>query len=141
MPVRLITITAIAFALLAPAAHADAPLAWQHKAASVAQHTWKPACGTFVIRFAPASEGPRLKRLRGWAPFNQCTLYFPAEYVWLGYPEFCTWVLHEGGHGAGHPHAARGIMRAKRTVIREEYTTDNRHYRVRWINADARCLP
>jgi hypothetical protein len=136
------TLILAAFAFPASAG-ADVPAAWQHKALETAQRVWQPACGTLTVRFAdPATVGGDAS-WGGWAYLGQCAIYEPAGHDWLGYPEFCSNVLHEAGHAAGREHSDRGIMQPHATISRFVSTVriDGRVRRmVVWTGADQRCV-
>lgn len=134
----------LALALFAPAARADAPVAWQHRALATAEHTWHPACGQLTISFDDPTLFGGDNTWGGWAYAGNCTIHEPASHHWLGYPEFCTDVLHEAGHAAGSGHRPRGIMRAERSIVRTEAVISSHgHARdvVQWAGVDRRCLP
>lgn len=136
---RLFCAVFVAFALFAPAAQAGAPDAWQRRALEVTQRVWHPACGTITIEWQdPALAGGTVE-WGGWAYLGECRIYEPTTRVWLGYPDFCTAVLHEGGHAAGYGHSARGIMAPDRMVARNEARRDGK-FLLLWSGVDRRCL-
>lgn len=140
MPPRLALVLA-AIALLAwPAqARADAPDTWQKQALATAQRVWHPACGTLTIAWKdPASVGGTAE-WGGWAYVGNCTIYEPAGRGWMGYPDFCTAVLHEAGHAAGYGHSDRGIMAPFR-IVGHSVNNDNGKRRVLWSGVDRRCI-
>lgn len=134
-------LVATALMLAAPVARADAPDAWQRKALTLAQRVWHPDCGTLRIEWANASDFGGDAEWGGWAYVGECTIYEPAAHYWLGYPEFCTDVLHEGGHAAGYGHSSKGIMRAERIVGYSRNRINGRLARPHWTGVDRRCLP
>lgn len=138
------TLALLAVLLLAAPAHAAAPDAWQRKALALAQRVWHPACGTLTIQWADPADygGDGDGSWGGWAYLGECTIYEPADHSWLGYPEFCTDVLHEGGHAAGYGHSDRGIMRAWRIIGYSGHNRrDGKLLPPHWDGVDRRCLP
>lgn len=121
-------------------ARATAPDAWQRKALTLAQHVWHPPCGTLTIKWAnPADYGGNVE-WGGWAYLGDCTIHEPAEHYWLGYPEFCTDVLHEGGHAAGYGHSDKGIMQAERVIGYSRNRINGHLANPHWTGVDHRCL-
>jgi hypothetical protein len=136
--------TVLVASLWAPSAQAQdggAPDAWQRKALTLAQRVWHPTCGTLSIQWAAPADFGGTPEWGGWAYLGECTIYEPAAHYWLGYPEFCTDVLHEGGHAAGHEHSDRGIMEAQRTIGLSHNTRDGHALTPKWTGVDRRCMP
>jgi len=133
-------ILAALLALSVPAdADANVPVAWQRKALTTAQRVWQPSCGALRIQFAQARDFGGTEQWGGWAYAGECTIYEPAGRSWLGYPEFCTAVLHEAGHAAGRGHSDRGIMNPEQVISRSVNLADGRRVVV-WRGVDRRCL-
>jgi hypothetical protein len=124
-------------------ASGDVPVGWQREALKTAQTVWRPACGTLRISW----ENPATARVStgsteawgGWAYLGECTIHEPLGRDWMGYPDFCTAVLHEGGHAAGHGHSRRGVMVAQR-LTGLSIGRVNGHRRVSWSGVDRRCV-
>jgi hypothetical protein len=135
----LITLVLAALVFAAPA-QANAPRNWERAALATANRVWGPqTCGALSIQWAQPADFGGTELWGGWAYTGECVIYEPADRVWLGYPDFCTAVLHEAGHVAGREHAARGIMRAERTVARSSGRERGRRV-VHWGDVDPRCL-
>lgn len=132
---------ALALVVTAPAsAVADAPLAWQQRAIETAERVWGPQpCGPLRIEWSAPEQFGGTELWGGWAYAGECVIYEPADRIWLGYPDFCTAVLHEAGHVAGRAHSSVGIMRAERQVSRSSGMEGGRRV-VRWGDVDRRCL-
>lgn len=130
------------FALLlpAPASAEGAPVAWQRKALALAQRVWHPACGKFRIQWSSREATGVDGHTVGWAVAGDCSLYLPWEKAWLGYPELCDVVLHEGGHATGLGHSDRGIMRPVSYITFEWGITQSGGRIERWDGVDRRCL-
>lgn len=148
----------ILFTLLAAAPAARAfppPRAWQTRALQVAQYVWHPACGTITLSIDNPTGltvlgiGPNMQPVdepaadaSGWAAIGQCEIHVNRDTDWLGYPDLCMTVLHEGGHAAGLGHSAKGIMSPYGSVALDMAWSKRLHRRFAiWQGVDARCMP
>ena len=130
----------LAALVLATPAQANAPQNWERKALATAERVWGPqTCGPLRIEWADAADFGGNELWGGWAYTGECVIYEPAGRAWLGYPDFCTAVLHEAGHVAGREHRASGIMRAERMTARSSGRELGRRV-VHWSDVDPRCL-
>jgi hypothetical protein len=135
-----------ALLLFAPSADAHVSWLWQKEALAVAQRVWHPSCGALHISFGdPISAGfsPDAPVV-GWTYLNSCENHINQDFLWLGYPQFCTVELHEAGHSAGRPDTdGPGIMNRYLTPSRGDwyYKRHHRwHRKVIWYDTDRRCI-
>lgn len=110
--------------LMAQPAHAASPTGWEFgRAAAVAAKVWQgqiPCDRLAVVLDAPgtlAPDGSPTDGLWGYVLTNAdgtlaepCTIHLTPALQAQGWPAICTVVMHEGGHLAGRPHAAHGLM-------------------------------
>lgn len=145
---RLALALVLAALVLPSTAHADAPVAWQHKALALAQTVWHPTCGTLTLRFAspvPAfdsSTGVTVSEPAGWTAMGHCDLHLSDTQGWrsLGYPIFCTDTLHEAGHAANMPdNLGRGVMNNHAMPSHGVGVISGRRIAI-WTDVDRRCI-
>lgn len=138
---RTVLIVLVGLGIVTSSASAYAPVAWQRKALSTAEKTWGPqTCGALRLQWGNPADFGGSDLWAEWAWADNCNIGMPSERAWLGYPDFCTAVLHGAGHVRGLGHSTRGIMKAERQVVRTEAEINGKEY-VRWGDVDRRCLP
>lgn len=134
-------------------AQADVPVAWQHKAVNIAQTVWRPSCGQLAVRFGdPATVFTDPSFVHEWATPGDCTVNIDQNHEFLGFPDFCTLVLHGAGHAAGfheeggpdggaHSSNPDSVMYPFGSPVRSVVRVEGSKRRfVVWDGVDQRCL-
>lgn len=130
------------------------PRTWEHSALGVAARTWHPA-QPFRIVYAdprtagavfPAGNDPAAGRHAvdpsGWATVGS-PIYVNRYQRWLGYPQFCTVVVHEGGNVVGWGHddwSNPNSIRYPLGTVTKTFGVVNGHRVVHWTGVYRRCL-
>lgn len=116
---------------------------------AIAQIVWHPSCDLRLSFDDPAQahgmlpDGTEVVNPAGWAIKGDCTIHLSRTYPWIGFEDFCTVVLREGGNvvGAGDNLTAKpnSIRYPIRTFVRTQAVIGGRLVE-RWSGVDWRCL-
>lgn len=131
-------------ALIAQAHAATVPLSWQARALATTEHYWHTP--PLRLSFDPPRNdlGVDVTSLGGWALPGVPVIHINAATRWLGYPDFCMTVIHEGGHVMGHPHSGnpRSIMYPAQDVGRfRSRVAGSRRTFIVWTGVARPCIP
>jgi hypothetical protein len=133
------------------------PFAWQSKALALSEHVWHPACGRLTITYRDPDKtgvvvvddttGRVVHRAAGFTAKGSCALGISTAYDWrsLGYPVYCSVVLHEAGRAAGAVGTTGpGVMHVGVSFVSHGVSHFWRrgrwHRRVIWSGVDRRCI-